>query len=78
MPINLTDFRLRYQKFRRLVNDALKQQYGSTSIPIEDLTTFVAARSQQDPFSPDEIQTLLAKMDADQTIMITDGTVHVL
>lgn len=72
------NFGFRYQKFRRLVSEALKQQYES-SIPVDDVVKFITSRTKDDPFSADEIQSLLEKMDAEQTtIMLADGMIHVL
>lgn len=68
----------RYQKFRRLVSEALKQQYDS-SVPVEDVVKYIHSRAKADPFSAEEIQSLLEKMDAEQTtIMLADGMIHVL
>jgi hypothetical protein len=68
----------RYQKFRRLVSEALKQQYES-SVLVEDVVKYIHSRAKADLFSAEEIQSLLEKMDAEQTtIMLADGMIHVL
>lgn len=47
-------------------------------MPVEDVKSFISSRTKDDPFSEDEIQNLLEKMDSEQTIMLADGMVHVL
>jgi len=75
-PVQVTE--QRYKHFMKLLYELIQEKYQTQTLEMENVIAFMKKRETESPFSLDEINTILARMEDENKVMKSGETLYIL